>query len=102
MLLQENYRLRRSSYSSLSEYLNEFKLICDEMEAIDMPLFDKRKTYWCPNDLGDEYAIFTTSMISTPCSHSQMLITLSSFETEFAQEDDNSVLRGLACGTVES
>lgn len=87
MLLQEKLEtIRRSSYSSLSEYLNEFKVICDEIEAIDMPLYDKGQTYWRLNGLGDDYTMFTTSMICTPCSHSQMLIKLSRFETIFVQK----------------
>lgn len=41
LMLQEKLQtIHRSSYSSFFDYLAAFKLICDKMNAIDLPLPD--------------------------------------------------------------
>lgn len=63
-----------------------FTILCSLLASKWFNFLEGIKTYWRLNGLGDEHIMFTTSMICTPCSHSQMLVKLSRIETIFVQK----------------
>lgn len=91
LLRQEKLQqIRRSSFSLLVTYQSAFKLICDEFDAIDMPLPDQRKVFQRLNGLGPDYAMFTTTMIFNPCPYCKMGTKLSSSELRLCRKNQGS------------
>lgn len=65
--------------------------------AIGSPFTVQHKIFWCLNDLGNEYAMFTTSMMCISCSYTQMLSKLVTFEMRYMQKRPEAT-----AGTISS
>lgn len=59
-------QLLKKGMSHLSDYLHEFKSICDELNGIGKPVPGQSKVFWLLNGLGPSYESFTTTMVRPP------------------------------------
>ncbi|KAF8396845.1 hypothetical protein HHK36_018480 [Tetracentron sinense] len=91
--LLQQLRVVRKGTSTLSKYLRNFKLICDELNVIGKPLPDLKKVFNLLTGLGPKYEAFTTSMLKPPIpSYSDILPLLQSHELrnrEYGHTDVN-------------
>lgn len=64
-LRQELQSCQKGS-SSISEFLQRFKEICDALEAINQPVINDDKVMWLLKGLGTDYQMFSTEMLCRP------------------------------------
>ncbi|OMO50392.1 hypothetical protein COLO4_38092, partial [Corchorus olitorius] len=65
-LEQKLRRHHRDRFSTMQEYIREFKEVCDEFAAIGKPLPDKEKVFTLLTGLGKDYEAFVTTMLKPP------------------------------------
>ncbi|KAF3785122.1 hypothetical protein EJ110_NYTH29107 [Nymphaea thermarum] len=82
-LLTQRLQLHRKKDLSVSQYLREFKAICDELAAIGKPISDQYKVFWLLNGLGSGYEAFVTSMLTRPptMQYTEVVALLQAHET---------------------
>uniref|UniRef100_A0A2N9EXT0 Uncharacterized protein n=1 Tax=Fagus sylvatica TaxID=28930 RepID=A0A2N9EXT0_FAGSY len=50
----------------LNDFIRNFKLTCDQLNAIGKPVPDQKKVFWLLNGLGSRYESFSTTMLKPP------------------------------------
>ncbi|GMY19468.1 UBN2_3 domain-containing protein, partial [Fagus crenata] len=50
----------------LNDFIRNFKLTCDQLNAIGKPVPDQKKVFWLLNGLGSSYESFSTAMLKPP------------------------------------
>nr|DAD44202.1 TPA_asm: hypothetical protein HUJ06_002432 [Nelumbo nucifera] len=64
LILTHQLHTIRKGKLSVAEYLKIFKIICDELGAIQKPVSEPDKVYWAAHHgLGPSYMVFTTTTI---------------------------------------
>ena len=62
-VLLSKLQLLEKGMSPLSEYLHEFKSICDKLSRIGKAVPDQSKVFWLLSGLGPSYETITTTML---------------------------------------
>ncbi|GAV62014.1 UBN2 domain-containing protein, partial [Cephalotus follicularis] len=65
-LLSQLQFLKISNTTTLSDYLNKFKAICDQLDAICKPKPNQRKVFSLLTNLGSDYEAFSKAMLKPP------------------------------------
>nr|CAD1837421.1 unnamed protein product [Ananas comosus var. bracteatus] len=87
----------KKGMSSLSEYLREFKSICDQLNAIGKPVSDQSKVFWLLSGLGPQYESFATAMLKPPVpSYSDLIPLLQSHELRNKGHESNPTNHSMA------
>lgn len=67
---------KKKEATTLDEYIREFKLTCDHLNAIGKPVPDRKKVFWLLSGLGSRYESFSTAMLKPPVPTYNDLIPL--------------------------
>ena len=67
---------KKKEATSLDEYIRDFKLTCDHLNAIGKPVPDRKKVFWLLSGLGPRYESFSTAMLKPPVPSYNDLIPL--------------------------
>jgi hypothetical protein len=80
--LTQKLQTLKKGTSNMTEYVREFKLICDDLAAIGKPIESQKKVFWLLNGLGSEYKAFVTTMLKPPTpTYTEIIPLLQSHET---------------------
>ncbi|WP_241627812.1 retrotransposon gag domain-containing protein, partial [Rosenbergiella epipactidis] len=67
--------------TTMSEYIQRFKSICDDLGAIGKPLDDLQKVFSLLRGLGPGYESFVTTMLKPPSPYKEIVPLLQGHET---------------------
>lgn len=77
--------MRKDDYTTLNDYLQRLKSICDSLAAAGKPVSDLTKAFSLLNGLGDKYDNFVTFMLKPPIpSFTELVLLLQGYETWIA------------------
>lgn len=80
--LEQKLRMHRKGNSSLTDYIQTFKRICDDLVANGKPITNCNKVFSLLIGLGASYELFVTTMLKPPTpSYIEVIPLLQSHET---------------------
>ncbi|KAF8389828.1 hypothetical protein HHK36_024347 [Tetracentron sinense] len=76
----------RKGNQGITDYLKSVKIICDELYAMQKPVYDRDKVFWTINGLGSRYDSFSDAIMARPLlpTFSQLLASLLALEQRTA------------------
>jgi hypothetical protein len=86
--LKRQLQMPKPELTSLGDYLILFKSICDNLAAIEKPIYDEDKTVQLSHCLGKRYDVFVTTMLSKPPfpTFSQFVIALQGYDMRYGSK----------------
>ncbi|GJT08980.1 retrovirus-related pol polyprotein from transposon RE1 [Tanacetum coccineum] len=99
--LRDSLRPLKKGTSTISEFSNKFKTICDQLQAISQPLPDDDKSHWFLCGLGSSFETFsTTQRLITPCPKFHDLVSQAKSHEMFLQSISDSFVAPVAFNTT--
>ncbi|PIA50672.1 hypothetical protein AQUCO_01200116v1 [Aquilegia coerulea] len=72
---------RKKESASLDDYFRDFKLTCDQLNAIGKPVPGRKKVFWLLSGLGPRYESFFIAMLKPPVpAYNDLILLLHSHE----------------------